>query len=287
MNQIRIFPSSYVLLIIIFLLLQLQKSQCIDEHYLGCEPASCRDGNDVTFPFHIVGKQPDYCGYPGFEVRCSNTTTDHSIIELFPNESYAIHEFFYPNQSIKVSNLALWNFTDTNTCLPSIENLTLHLDDDSKFEFGPDEAELLLFYGCNKSSPEAKQLSNDSACFADGTRSTPGYAIFGMDPKAGLATRVCENQSVAPISAYEYKENETGEKRYLEALNSGFLLEWKAPDCSTCSDSGGRCGFNTATYQFQCYCHDRPHLGRCPKSESSFSHFRFCTFISMYIVGNL
>ncbi|KAK6931537.1 Wall-associated receptor kinase, C-terminal [Dillenia turbinata] len=261
MNQVRKTSTLFVLLIIIFLLLQLKKSQCIDERYLGCEPASCGDGNYVSFPFHIMDRQPDYCGYPGFGVHCSSTTTNHSIIELSHNEFYAIHEFFYHNQSIKVSNLALSNLTDTNTCLPPIENLTLNLDH-SKFDFGPDKAELLLFYGCNKSARGPKELLNYQTCFANETGSSSGYVLFGTDPNSPLATRVCENKSQAPISANEYKETEIGEKRYLEALNSGFLLKWKASNCSTCSDSGGRCG-TSHQYQFHCYCPDRPHLKCC------------------------
>ncbi|KAJ6356844.1 hypothetical protein OIU78_004857 [Salix suchowensis] len=46
-------------------------------------------------------------------------------------------------------------------------------------------------------------------------------------------------------------------------LERGFVLNWVASNCSVCDESGGRCGFNHTTYQFKCFCPDRPHARSC------------------------
>ncbi|KAL8241881.1 hypothetical protein R6Q59_012183 [Mikania micrantha] len=56
---------------------------------------------------------------------------------------------------------------------------------------------------------------------------------------------------------------------YIEVVERGFLMRWLAADCSVCERSGGRCGFNTTTFQFSCFCIDRPHKVRCKSGKTN------------------
>ncbi|KAK3036547.1 hypothetical protein RJ639_030988 [Escallonia herrerae] len=49
------------------------------------------------------------------------------------------------------------------------------------------------------------------------------------------------------------------------ALAAGFELQWAANNtrCTQCSESGGRCGYNTTTLSFACYCSDQPYALTC------------------------
>ncbi|XP_031248225.1 LEAF RUST 10 DISEASE-RESISTANCE LOCUS RECEPTOR-LIKE PROTEIN KINASE-like 2.1 [Pistacia vera] len=50
-----------------------------------------------------------------------------------------------------------------------------------------------------------------------------------------------------------------------EVIKRGFLLKWTATNCSVCEESGGKCGFVASTYQFKCFCPDRPHAVHCKR----------------------
>lgn len=69
-----------------------------------CSPTSC--GGDlgivIQFPFWLKDSQPDFCGYPGFELSCSSNNT--VVLELqLPVKSRTISLMF--PVSIKVSVL--------------------------------------------------------------------------------------------------------------------------------------------------------------------------------------
>ncbi|CAI9779119.1 unnamed protein product [Fraxinus pennsylvanica] len=53
---------------------------------------------------------------------------------------------------------------------------------------------------------------------------------------------------------------------YEEILRRGFALNWSIiDDCGRCERSGGRCGFNTTTFRFRCFCLDGPSSSCRPR----------------------
>jgi len=64
-----------------------------------------------------------------------------------------------------------------------------------------------------------------------------------------------------------YRGENVGSERML-LLERGFVLNWIASNCSICEGSGGKCGFDNATYHFKCFCPDRPHSRSCTSGES-------------------
>jgi hypothetical protein len=81
----------------------------------------------------------------------------------------------------------------------------------------------------------------------------------------GPASDKCETGAAAPVDVYR-GENVGSERMLL--LERGFVLNWIASNCSICEGSGGKCGFDNATYHFKCFCPDRPHSRACTSGES-------------------
>nr|XP_034890263.1 LEAF RUST 10 DISEASE-RESISTANCE LOCUS RECEPTOR-LIKE PROTEIN KINASE-like 1.2 [Populus alba] len=230
-----------------------KKASCTDPQFLACNPESCGDGQNINFPFYIQNKQEPSCGYPGFSLSCNNK--GKPVLKLSNNE-YIIHEIYYQNQSLRVSNAAI--FGKSTSCIPQIQNMSLA---DDRFRLPSSRASLFLLYNCNST-----MLSNDSEllnykvdCFGEnGTFST--LAMLDDDPLLGPASDKCETGAVVPVDVYR-GENVGSERMPL--LERGFVLNWIASNCSSCEESGGKCGFDNATYHFKCFCPDRPHSWAC------------------------
>uniref|UniRef100_A0A7N2L908 Wall-associated receptor kinase C-terminal domain-containing protein n=1 Tax=Quercus lobata TaxID=97700 RepID=A0A7N2L908_QUELO len=60
-----------------------------------------------------------------------------------------------------------------------------------------------------------------------------------------------------------------------EPMRNGFVLKWKASNCSFCEGSGGNCGFDYIEYHFKCFCPDRPHVWSCSTGQFFSKIFSF------------
>lgn len=85
-------------------------------------------------------------------------------------------------------------------------------------------------------------------------------AVDGEDESdLGLARKECREMVKVPTA-------EEGGREWAETirrLRSGFVMKWKASDCSVCENSGGKCGFDDSTLHFKYFCPDRAHVWQC------------------------
>ncbi|KAF8369535.1 hypothetical protein HHK36_032444 [Tetracentron sinense] len=247
-----------VITILTFLFLA-ETSLCVDPHFEACKRLqNCGTGPNISYPFWIHEQQEPFCGYPGFEISCkSGTPIIHNPLLNISDDDHVIHQIFYQNQSLRIANAEALD----NTCLPSIHKVTLQ---GTPFNFGPAHANLLLYLNCTPIHLN-ESVTNRISCASD-NETLRSLALFGDDPLLNYVndTKICKASAVAPVDKYGNATFETrGYRDYIEFLRRGFLLTWKAPICNVCEESGGRCGFNTTTYNFACFCPDRPHLKRC------------------------
>ncbi|KAM7522913.1 hypothetical protein LguiA_012815 [Lonicera macranthoides] len=214
----------------------------------ACVPINCGQHN-ISFPFYIQGQNPS-CGYPGFELNCTNN--EYPVLEMSQN-NYIVDQIFYNNRTVRVYNAAVLS-TETG-CLPQIRNLSL----DDRFSLVNDSGELVLFTNCS-TNVSSELLRYRVEC--------GGWelAMLRGDEEAGVAMEECGVNVVAPVELSGGEEV----REYGELVRRGFLLNWTASECSFCEESGGRCGFNYARYHFNCFCPDRPHFRHCVSSKSSF-----------------
>ncbi|KAM7463513.1 hypothetical protein LguiA_031634 [Lonicera macranthoides] len=199
--------------------------------------------HNITYPFYIIG-QNSSCGYPGFELNCTNN--EYPVLQIAQND-YVVDQFYYNNRSIRVFNAAVLS-VETG-CLPQIRNLSL----DNRFSLVNESGELVLFKNCSKNNLSRELLGYRVEC--------GGWelAMLRGDEEVGVAMEECEKNVVAPVEVYGGEEV----REYRELVRRGFVLNWTASDCSVCEKSGGRCGFQYASYRFMCFCPDRPHFRSC------------------------
>ncbi|XP_052312530.1 LEAF RUST 10 DISEASE-RESISTANCE LOCUS RECEPTOR-LIKE PROTEIN KINASE-like 1.2 isoform X3 [Populus trichocarpa] len=245
--------SPIINLFIVTFFLLAKKASCTDPYFVACNPKNCSDGQSISFPFHIQGMQPDFCGYPGFTISCNDK--GKPVFNLSNNE-YIIHEIYYQNQSLRVSNAAV--FGKSPSCTPQIQNISL---DDGRFHRSSNSKDLFLLYNCNSTllSNNSELLNYKVDCHGE-NETVRTLAMLEDDPLLGSTLDKCRTRVLAPVDVYR-GENVGTEGMLL--LERGFVLNWTASDCSICEESGGKCGFDTATYHFQCFCPDRPHAKRC------------------------
>ncbi|XP_028060464.1 LEAF RUST 10 DISEASE-RESISTANCE LOCUS RECEPTOR-LIKE PROTEIN KINASE-like 1.2 isoform X7 [Camellia sinensis] len=239
--------SSVNLGIFTFFLLS-ETTSCVDSKYEACVPKKC-GGQSISYPFWIQGEQESYCGYPGFELTCQN---NHTILQI-PENNYTVQEILYDSQSIRISVSNL-----SNECLPPIRNLSLEVD---KFKFAASDIPYLhILSNCSLSLPGGLLDSNRISC---GVKNEDAWglalAMFGNNKNLNYALGKCKTLVLAPVELNGYD----GIGDYMKVLMRGFVLQWKASNCSECKSSGGRCGFDASNYQFRCFCKDRPHRVSC------------------------
>ncbi|KAJ6718805.1 LEAF RUST 10 DISEASE-RESISTANCE LOCUS RECEPTOR-LIKE PROTEIN KINASE-LIKE 1.4 [Salix purpurea] len=246
--------SPIVNLFIATFFLLAKKASCTDPQFLACEPKSC-GGQNINFPFHIQNAQQEYCGYPGFAISCNEK--NKTVLSLSDNE-YIIQEIDYQNHSLRLSNAV--GFGKNTSCSPQIQNISLNGD---RFRQPTNRTGLFLFYNCNSTllGNDTKLLKHKVDCSGE-SANVSTLAMLDDDPLLGSASEKCGAGVVAPVDVYRGENVSTG-----KMLERGFVMNWVASNCSECDESGGRCGFNITTYQFKCFCPDRPHARSC-KSEN-------------------
>ncbi|XP_015942122.2 LEAF RUST 10 DISEASE-RESISTANCE LOCUS RECEPTOR-LIKE PROTEIN KINASE-like 2.1 isoform X2 [Arachis duranensis] len=235
-------------------------SSYVDPHYLACEPQTC--GNQsITYPFYIQGKQQPFCGYPGFAISCDS---NGFLILSLSNTPYIIHQIFYHNQSLRVSNAAFSSANSTNTpdsCISAAHNLTLPPTSTFNLVHQNNHKDIMFFFGCNLSSMPLELLDYRIGC-SEATNKTDGsvLALYKDDVKTvSLVSKSCGTGGEVVDAVVEESEGVGME----EELRRGFMLNWTASDCKLCNSTGGRCGFNSTIFTFQCYCTDRIHASKC------------------------
>ncbi|KAG4984533.1 hypothetical protein JHK87_029282 [Glycine soja] len=243
--------------IILFYLLAKNTSCDVDPNFLACPPTTCANNNQsISYPFYIEGKQEPFCGNPGFGISCG--PNGFPILNL-SNTQYIIHQIFYENQTLRVSNAAFSvsrpNTTNSKGCLPLPLTQNLTLPSTRRFDIAPNQTNIRLFYGCG-SLPWLEE--HKVGCF---NKTSSVLALYKEDKNISFVSKNCKGEVVDTI----VEDGIIGGNE--EALTKGFLLTWEAGNCSVCHNTGGRCGFDFVMYTFRCFCTDRVHAAKCDPDD--------------------
>ncbi|KAH0784107.1 hypothetical protein KY290_003705 [Solanum tuberosum] len=199
-----------------------------DGAYDCSEPRCGSDGPSIHFPFRLR-HQPEYCGYPGFELSCD---LKNRTILILPNSlALIVREIDYMSQQISL--------LDPERCL--ILNI-LHLNlSASPFSFTVDEPYLTLdnisIFKCSGMPAYYRNLypycASDKAIFA---------VYYSLD---SLPPATCKKIHEIPSFLYD-------------TINSSIRLSWGNPMCIYCEGLEKDCGFKNYTKQLITQCFDRP-----------------------------
>ncbi|XP_011035096.1 PREDICTED: probable serine/threonine-protein kinase At1g18390 isoform X1 [Populus euphratica] len=234
-----------------------------DERYLICRNLfDCGNIKGIGYPFS-GSNRPDYCGYPGFEINCSNQVPEITITQ-------STYKVLVINNQSRTLNVARTDYRE-NLCPTLLLNTTLN---PNLLNYTTDDHNITIYYGCPAQGPPTSYLLTQFPCSINSIEMT-GYftATDDFSFLGNLASNLirylesCDNSVKVQVrqSALEpIIENATVAK-LLGALNQGFGLEWNANDtlCDACNSSGGQCGYDQRTKAFACNCADQPRDFNC------------------------
>ncbi|GMN38614.1 hypothetical protein TIFTF001_007845 [Ficus carica] len=264
-------PFSYlhsILLLTFFCLYSDTFVGAVEQRFQNCSVSRSCGNQPITFPFYIE-EEHNYCGYPGFHLSCSNINNGdpRPTLKLF-GDDYIVHNIFYQNQSLIVSNTAFSLPNDTS-CFPPLRKLSLTTD----FFLTPNQSQVFLLQNCHNFSSDL--LKYRIGCSAENdTNSVLALPGNDMNRVAKASEKCGVGSSAVDLAVMKLSgENDHGMK---EVLSRGFMLSWVADDCAFCNSTGGKCGFDYPTNQFKCYCPDRPHRRHCdpPAGQSLILFFK-------------
>lgn len=197
-----------------------------------CRKASCSHyGPEIRFPFWIKDKQPDYCGYPGFQVFChkgrtllhfeylANTSLQGTQIVLSKNIS--VFGINYATQEIEVDNFTSnLKLLSTSTSLPSAPPHFMKPRPHYYEQYYDDAPS--TFFNCS-SSVEYPIIS--VMLTSPGGETFPVYCMSDFEVTSQLLLN-CTKVFNSSLPFYLFVND-----RY----------EWSIPDCRECEAKGKYC----------------------------------------------
>jgi len=223
--QCHLFPTNswfIIFLIIIFVHAPSSAFADDDERYLSCMKSfDCGNIKGVGYPFS-GSDRPDYCGYPGFELGCSNQDPDIKIMQL----NYTLLGI---NNQSRTPNVSRTDYTE-NLCPTLLSNTSLN---PNLLSSTSDHAEVRLYYGCPSPSPagfSAQFTCNINDTGMMGYFITVNLSVLSMTSPSLLSYLTACNNSVkvpAHLSAIMPILLDPTVALLLEAINQGFELECK------------------------------------------------------------
>lgn len=235
----------------------------VDVQYESCGSRfQCANFTNTDYPFWGGDRAP-HCGHPAFRLDCEDDVT------LITLRSRPYRVLGIDTRSLLIS-VARAEFLK-NTCPSIIYNTDL---DYRLFRHPSGDQNLTLAYGCT--AVPGQQQVYEFNCTLNGTSSGSFYFTQAALLASDIARPLCSDSITVPInqtSAQLLTPSTSSENDLREVLRAGFGLIWEANDtsCNECSRSGGRCGYNSNTSSFACYCSDQPHPSHCNGTQLAYS----------------
>ncbi|KAE8713867.1 putative receptor-like protein kinase [Hibiscus syriacus] len=208
----------------------------------GCQPTSCkRGGPSVRFPFRLKGRQPDGCGYSGFNLTCNND--NHTVLELPQSVKLLVRHIDYKNQRIQV-------YAEDGCVQNQLQNLTLS---SSSFNLSSDNDYYL--------TPRNSTLFQ---CPDGGQSDVGDYNIIRcLSTKPGFYVKYTYSDSSTDLlhcrRTIDLREIPTG---LLRDRSNKFYFNWSRPECGYCESRRLGCRRNdTNAWGFECFDIPIKHMG--------------------------
>ena len=185
--------------------------------YDECKASRCsHQGPVIRFPFRLKDQPvPDHCGYPGFELTCSEE--NRTILELPNSAKLWVMEIDYTSQEM------YGRYSDDEYCLQRlIANLNL-----SALPFQFRDSSPASFFNCSENKSESYGFwgSIPSAC----SSSDPVYFTYSLD-----------SLSVVDLTSCRKIFNATIPDLILFEPYYSWMI-WSKPMCGNCEARGEKC----------------------------------------------
>ncbi|KAI8007767.1 putative RING-H2 finger protein ATL21A [Camellia lanceoleosa] len=188
-----------------------------EEQDLECLPTRCREhhGPEIRFPFRLIGKQPEHCGYhPGFDLSCI-PHSKYPLLQLPFSVNVFVNNIDYKSQTIDIS--------DPNRCLPrQLQNFNLSASPFPEYHGWYYD---LSFVNCSRTQDLIFDGVIWIACLSD--QSHQVYAIQSQMKPALSCTKMYSISLPVDVQAQD--------------IIDGFRLKWSKPVCGDCEAQGKYC----------------------------------------------
>ncbi|KAH7538204.1 hypothetical protein FEM48_Zijuj03G0174100 [Ziziphus jujuba var. spinosa] len=195
-----------------------------------CEEVQSCGRQPIRFPFRLKDRQSVSCGYPGFDLSC--TQKGQTVIELPIPATFFVRKIDYKSQQIELY--------DPENCLLR-KLLKDHNISASPFDFADSSNDYTLF---NCSAIERNVGNGWIPCL-----SGPNYQVYALQsyfsieqwPLVGCTKLF--NRTGIPYDTYNKHHDNT------------LLLSWSEPHCGQCEADGTKCRFknNVTRSETQCF----------------------------------
>ncbi|CAB4273634.1 unnamed protein product [Prunus armeniaca] len=244
-----------LLLITSFLLINVELSLCQEnEQYTNCSEAiNCGGIGGISYPFWGVNRA-NYCGLPGFEVKCQDNVPMINISSI----NYRILKTDSTAPSVTVARQDYWG----TLCPPTYVNTSINF---SLFNYPSGLTNMTFYYACNATItiPGLGDNYTSQVCSTNNGDITV-WSFTTNPPVDPVAARACKTGVIVPVFTTAVQALVTNQKTIQEAVDEGFELGLKIDnvECNSCVESGGKCGVN-ATGGFSCFCLDQAYAAVC------------------------
>ncbi|XP_057761879.1 RING-H2 finger protein ATL20-like [Arachis stenosperma] len=215
--------------------------------------ASC--GNytlPIEFPFWMTSEGNNTrCGYRGFEIKCNNQK--QPLLNLPESGDFVVNGIENDEQTILIN--------DQEKCLPRRIMLNRGFSlADSPFQLADGFSyQNYSFYSCPYDPTSPRMIE----CLGS-TRNNLSYSVLAVLSSQVTRQRLLNNSSschfitsaLAPVPSYVRYEV------FWMSYDVNIRLRWNEPDCTSCIQSGGRCGLLPNSNDDHAACYDLPHQGQ-------------------------
>lgn len=184
-------------------------------------------GPAIKFPFWLPDKQPEHCGYPGFNLYCDNSS--RTVLELPSSVKLFVKHIIYKSHLIQLY--------DPEGCLPKQLGKFTASNNVSPVRFP--KWRRFTFFNCSLANNQSTNRSrNVYGWFDVDCLDTPGYRIHG--------TYFDNEIRFLPLQLCTKMYTRWASKEMFERKN-GIQLGWSLPECEKCERKGGNCTIRTGT----------------------------------------
>ena len=196
-----------------------------------CKASRCSPcGPAILFPFWLRDHQPARCGYPGFELSC--TEKHQTMLNISSSVKLLVKKINYKSQEIQVH--------DTDDCrLTQFLSLSLSVPPFKLLQESQGNFDLL---NCSSTKTDFPYHFHPVPCL-----SVPGYyqvyAVYSSDYIDDIDLSSCRKIHNVSLPNQIFKGKNT------------FPLNWDKPMCKSCEAEGGKCQLkksNSKEAEIQC-----------------------------------
>ncbi|KAL8494920.1 hypothetical protein ACS0TY_019186 [Phlomoides rotata] len=213
-----------------------------------CSSRFCGNNpNGIRFPYKLQGQQPQHCGYPGFDVRCTKQKSKQKSKDVVVLNLPYSGDFLVRDINYLVQEILLY---DANGCLPR-RLLSLNLSS-SPFVIG--YSKKFTFLRCPPDVVKTRFTIID--CLSNSTSSVIATSSMNLVNYLNMCSTIVADLPVSVSWPLDNRDDD-----WLSSnLNGDLRLTWEDPDCQGCVARGGICGYQNRTSDL-ISCFSDPKIG--------------------------